>query len=186
MNDYCVDLNLPMPLSESISDVVSFLKQYNKRHFQISKELISDELKTLFAEYNLGIRLVEIFYRSPDAVGNIHSDMKVIGDYSKLNWIYGGEGSSMNWYKINETYIGNTTTHTTDINSYALYYKDTEVDLLHSQSVGNPSLVQVGIPHNVINSDTDRFCISVVFEDMDTKQRPTFAEALDLFKNYIK
>jgi hypothetical protein len=186
MNNYCVDLNLPIPLSESISDVVGFLKQYNKGHFQISKELVSNELKLLFAKCNLGIRLVEVFYRIPNAIGNIHSDLDIVGDYSKLNWIYGGEGSSMKWYKINKTYTRNTTTHTTAINSYALYYKDTEVDLVHSQSVGNPSLVQVGIPHNVINGPAERFCVSIVFENLVTKRRPTFREGLELFKNYIK
>jgi len=186
MNNYCVDLNLPMPLSDSVSDVVGFLKQYNKGHFQLDKKLVSDELKLLLDKCNLDVSLVEVFHRQPLAIGNIHSDLDTVGDYSKLNWIYGGEGSIMKWYKINKTYVKSETTHTTDINSYALYYKDAEVDLIHSQTVGQPSLVQVGIPHRVVNGNAERFCVCVVFEDRDTKKRPTFQEALELFKNYIK
>ena len=58
MNNYCVDLNLPLPLSDSISDIVGFLKQYDKGHFQIDKELVNNELKLLLDKCNLDISLI--------------------------------------------------------------------------------------------------------------------------------
>ena len=111
--------------------------------------------------------------------------MNVAGDYAKLNWVYGGDNSVMNWYKINSNYT-QPLLNTTNINSYALYYKTDEVDLIHSQTIGLPSLVQVGCPHNVVNGSTERFCISLVFENSISKKRLTFNEAVALFKNYIK
>lgn len=187
MNNYCVDLNLPFSLFKENVDPIALLKS-NPRfagHFNISSMLLNKEIIKLFNGLGLTIFLVEVFYRTPNSSGNIHSDLDKPGDYSKLNWIFGGEGSIMNWYNTNSNYVS-ASTNTTAIKSYALYYKDAEVDLIHTQVVGQPSLVQVGIPHKVINSNLERLCVSVVFRYTDTNIRPTFNEALELFKDYIR
>jgi hypothetical protein len=185
MNNYCVDLNLPLTIFKSDLSPIEFLKQnYNlKSHFQIDISNLNNELISFFDNLRLSVRLVEIFYRQPNAVGHIHSDTEVAGDYAKLNWVYGN--GTMHWYKLSKNYTP-TKLNTTDIKSYALYYNELDVELIHSQQVGQPSLVQVGCPHKVINSDTERFCISVVFETADTKERLTFQEACKLFSGSIK
>jgi hypothetical protein len=184
MNNYCVDLQVDLPLFDSNLSPVEFLKQkYTLTgHFQINTDDLNKKLSLWFLNLGLSIRLIEIFYRQPNAVGNIHSDTSIPGDYAKLNWVYGN--GIMNWYKI--AGINNSTIHITDINSHAIYYKESEVELVHSQKVGQPSLVQVGCPHKVINFDSERVCISLVFESINTKQRLTFQEAKTLFKDYIK
>lgn len=183
MNEYCIDLDLDLPLFNSALNPVEFLKQHYQitNHFQVDIKDISDELKSFFTNQNLSIKQIEIFYRRPNNVGNIHSDTEIVGDYSKLNWVYGD--GIMNWYKTTKDYTPTVLT-TTSIKSYALYYKTSEVELVHSQKVGQPSLVQVGVPHNVINGASERFCVSIEFEF--NKIRPTFAEAQLLFKDYIR
>lgn len=185
MNNYCVDLNLDLPIFESALTPVEFLKQNYKLegHFQVDVNHLSTELKMFFDKVGLTVRLVEIFYRQPNAVGNIHSDTEIAGDYAKLNWVYGN--GTMYWYKTNKNYTP-TILNTTAIKSYALYYSESEVELVHSQIVGQPSLVQVGCPHKVINDNTERFCISVVFETVNTKERLTFQEAISVFSEFIK
>ena len=185
MNNYCVDLNLDLPLFKSELSPVEFLKQNYKLsgHFQINISDLSSELIEFLNKLGLSVRLVEIFYRQPYGGGNIHSDTEVAGDYAKLNWVYGN--GTMYWYKTNNNYTP-TVLNTTAIKSYALYYNELEVELVHSQKVGQPSLVQVGCPHRVVNSDTERFCISLVFEKISTKERLTFQEAITVFAEFIK
>ena len=185
MNNYCIDLDLDLPIFESDLTPVEFLKQNYKLtgHFQIDIAHLSKKLIMFFNKLGLTVRLVEIFYRQPNATGNIHSDTEVVGDYAKLNWVYGD--GIMYWYKTNKNYTP-TVLNTTAIKSYALYYNESEVETVHSQKVGQPSLVQVGCPHKVINNDTERFCISVVFENANTKERLTFQEAQTLFSGFIK
>ena len=63
-------------------------------------------------------------------------------------------------------------------------YNSNEVDLIHSQSVGYPSLVQSGIPHNVTNFKGIRNCISIM---LYTKSGNflTMSQATHLFSKYI-
>ena len=186
MTQYCIDLDLKMPLFKSTLDPVEFLKQDDQhlaKHYKISKDLLSDDIIKFFNKFELTIRIVEIFYRPAGANSRIHIDTEKPGDFVKLNWVYGGKGSVMSWYAPNENYTG--VMDSTPVESYATYYKQHQVILLHSQKVGQPSLVQVGIPHSIDNNLTERFCVSVVFEYNDTKERPMFSQAYEIFKDYI-
>lgn len=187
MIKYCVDLDLKIPLFKSRLDPVEFLKQGDQhlsKHYTISKDLLSNDITEFFNNFGLAIRIVEIFYRPAGVNSRIHIDTQTPGDFVKLNWAYGGEGSVMSWYTPHENYRG--VLDSTPVASYATYYKQDEVTLLHSEKVGQPSLVQVGIPHSINNNLTERFCVSIVFEYNDTKERPTFSQSYEIFKNYIK
>jgi hypothetical protein len=184
---YVADLNIPIQLFNTDLSPVEFLKQNDqhlKRHYQLDLTVMNGQLVSFFNSLGLSIRLVEIFYRPANTKSRIHIDTEKPGDFSKLNWVYGGEGSVMNWYREKESYTG--LLDTTGISTYAVYYNKDDVILAHSIEVGQPSLVQVGVPHSVDNITSDRFCVSVVFEYTESSVRPTFAEAYDLFKNYIK
>jgi hypothetical protein len=191
MNNYCVDLDLDLPIFESELTPVEFLKQHYKfeKHFQIDVNHVSNKLKLMLAARGLSVLLVEIFYRRPNAVSYIHSDKgefgRLIGDYAKLNWVYGGDGSVMNWYNINKNCVPKE--ENTAIDSYALYYEESQVEMIHSQKVNRPSLVQVGCPHRVVNGPTERICVSLVFVyDDDKRKRVTFQDAKTLFSEFIK
>lgn len=195
MNDYCVDLNLALPLFNSNLPPIDFLKSRpswasnvhtNRKlahHFMLDiTNDISKELHTFFNSFNFRIVVAEVFYTYPNGVGNIHSDLNKQGDYSKINWVFGGKSSIMNWYRVKDQTIGSI--NTTTINSYSIHYPDDSVDLVHSQVVGCPSLVQVGCPHHIVNASEERFCLSIVFHDAISNKRPTMAEALEIFKSY--
>jgi hypothetical protein len=64
------------------------------------------------------------------------------------------------------------------------YNKD-EVTLVHRQSVKFPSIVQVGIPHNIFNPDEDRFCVSIMLRKKTDNNNLTMSNAVNLFSNYI-
>jgi hypothetical protein len=116
---------------------------------------------------------------------SIHSDRAISGDYSKLNWIYGGKDSVMKWYTVKNSIQSTAPLYKTPIDSPSLQYKAADVELIHEQAVGKPSLVQVGCPHNVVNGPEERFCVSIVFKHKSTRDRVTMAEAVAVFKDYI-
>lgn len=196
MNNYCVDLNLDLPLFNSNLAPVDFLKSKpiwannvhtNRKlahHFMLDVAIdLSKEIHDFFNSFNFRIVVAEVFYTYPNGIGSIHSDLNKSGDYSKINWAFGGIGSAMNWYSVNDRTVGSI--NTTTINSYSIHYPIESVELVHSQAVGCPSLVQVGCPHHIVNAGEERFCLSIVFHNAISNKRPTMAEALEIFKNYI-
>ena len=185
MNSYCCNLKFPFELFESNHDCASWLVQHRNfsEHFTISPRELNCQLIVWLNQLGLSLRLVEIFYRTPESNSRIHVDTDAPGDYVKLNYVYGGGASVMNWYQPNEN--STATRVVTPIYSHAVYYRDTEVELLHSQTVGQPGLVQVGVPHRVCAVTEERFCVSLVIVYTKNLQRLTFLEAKQLFKDYI-
>lgn len=199
-HDFCINLNFVGPLLNTELNPLEFLKnksdQYkskdseNLRHTKSTHFLLdiqddlSDEVKDFFEKNNQFIVIAEVFRRPNKEISTIHSDDKDLGDYSKMNWIFGGTDSLMNWYKIKED-IDLPKIYKTSIKSYSLLYRMDQVHLLYSEAFRGPSIVQVGVPHNIINLKDERFCVSVVFKDKTLGRRPGMAEAKEIFKDYI-
>ena len=181
MNKYCAYLNIPFPLFKENFDPFQLPKI---RHFKLDKdEVISNELINWFTSIKLNIFLVEVFYTSPNQSGVIHLD-SVGGDFTKLNWQFGGKDSIMNWYSENNPNIRTKTLSSIGTNSSSFDVND--VTKIHSQSIENPSLVQVGIPHNIENFSEDRWVVSVVYKYPSAiYRRPTWTESLSIFNNYL-
>jgi hypothetical protein len=182
MNQYCAYLNLPFPL---FKEGVDPFKLPKAKHFKLDKnEVLSDDLQNWFTVLKLEIFLVEVFYSPPNTIGTIHID-SVGGDYTKLNWQFGGKDSTMNWYSENTKKARKKTF--TPIGSNSISFNATDVTKIHSQSIQNPSLIQVGVPHNIENFLEDRWVVSVVFKYPITQHiiRPTWNKSVLLFKNYL-
>ena len=172
MNLYCVDLNWDIPLLAPDVDINIFKKQiHTKGNLTDIHPLLLQHL----ANKGVSVSLLETFYSKPDYVQGIHID-GIGGDYSKLNWIYGCTNSLMHWYKLKDGVVVDIKTNT--IGKQYSEYNRTQLKLLHSHSVGRPSLVQVGIPHNISNKQEDRLCISLaIFKD---NTRLSMQQAIDL------
>jgi hypothetical protein len=156
MNSYCIDLNWNIPLLSPTVDINIFKKQYH------TKGSITDIHPLMLEHLNkkgITVSLLETFYSKPYYHQGIHIDAAG-GDYAKLNWVFGGQDSLMYWYNLKE---GATVEIKTNIigKQYSEYNKD-QVDLVHSQQIGTPSLIQVGVPHNIINGPEERLCICLV------------------------
>jgi hypothetical protein len=91
----------------------------------------------------------------------------------------------MNWYSINEDIIPES--KFTPIGSNYTRFEQHEVTKVHSQRIQNPSLIQVGAPHNIENFSEDRWVVSVVYKYPFYKpiRRPTWAESLSIFNEYL-
>jgi hypothetical protein len=174
----CVDINLHInPLKEGL-DITSY---GTTRHIEIALNDINYNLILFLSTLNLTIGFAELFYTPPVSVTVIHLDA-FGGDYTKLNYVYGGKNSFMNWYKQKPNILNSP--NTTTINSSYIRYRRQQVDLIDTQQVKFPSIVQVGIPHNIYNFEEPRYCLSLVLRKHDNT-RLTMAESIALFTKII-
>lgn len=182
MNNFCF-LNINIPLfNESIT-----FDDFPKTNISIidHKKYLHNNIFELLDSLNLKVHHVETFFKTSGAhkESRIHIDGP-LGDYIKLNWVFRSGDSQMCWYspkiKSNKPIL-KTKTGT----PYILYNRY-EVDEIEKTIIQNPTLVQVGIPHNIINITESRLCVSIILHDKDTDQRLTMKESISRFKNYLK
>ena len=179
---YCFDIDLDIPVLKPDINLASIKDYHNK--FTVT-EYVNIELVKFFKQRNLVLLpYIEIFSSEPNYVGPIHVDVGH-GDFAKLNYVFGGKDSKMNWY---EPITLDKPVETTLGNREYIYYADHEVKHLHSQTIGinRPSVVQVGVPHNSTNYSEHRYCVSLVFHKLERGlPRPSFNETRDIFFDLI-
>jgi len=177
----CVNINLDInPLREGLD-----INSYGTEYIRLSLADINDELISFLNTLNLIIVWIELFYTPSFYFTNIHTDVDdgaIAGDYTKLNYVFGGKNSLMYWWK-QKPGVSNTAGDT-PIGSQCIRYKASEVDLIDEQQVQFPSIVQVGIPHNIRNFKEPRYCLSLVLRKQDAT-RLTMAESIEIFKQYL-
>ena len=173
-NIYCCPIKINInPINKDISEFKPAV------HTAISPEIVSTEFVNFLDSLNTKVTLVEAFYNPPFNVSGIHTD-SLKGNYAKINFIYGGEHSVMCWYRVNEG-VHKTSLKKTPIKTYAFDYEQDEVTLVHQEFLHSPSLVQVGIPHNIVNAHQPRWCLSFVIVHKQNGRRIRFEEGLEIF-----
>ena len=195
---YSVKLNLDVSPVNKDLDPVTLLKSIpawtdnvinnpeSAKHFILPRIHWSTELIHFFDIHRLYITYVEVFYTFPNKGCDIHIDGSEPGDFTKINWVYLGKNSKMQWYEANTKEELKVTP--TIVNSSYIGFQPKDVNLVYSENLQGPNIVQVGCPHAIENSTEERFCISVVFKNTKTtnfRNRPTMKESLVIFKDYI-
>lgn len=176
-NFYFLNLNIPL-FKEGIT--VSDLP--TKPVAVIDKEkIINEKIFDFFTSLNLKILFVETFYKTPNMPESIHTDVTG-GDFTKLNWVIGGGESQMIWYR--NKYNLNKKVFNTSAGTTSTRFTKLEVEEIERTPIIYPALVQVGIPHNVINVTENRYCISFIFLNQGGT-RPTMQDSVKIFKNYV-
>jgi len=178
MNNFYRPLEIPVPLLKKNINEICIPRE---RHTRLDRSDISD-LYYSFME-NLGIKLVhaELIFSLPNRYYDIHQDNSNKPDLPKINFVYEGIGSKMNWYKIKEGREGKVTY--TDLNTKYTIYQPNDVDLIFSQEIKSPVLIQAGVPHNVF-TPTYRWAVSTVYTTKNDKVL-SWNEMCNIFKDYI-
>ena len=180
MNQYCTPLEIDVfPLKDSI-DLNEF---YNNMYMSLKHDMLNPNLVDLLRSVGLRVTFIEKFRRFPNEQTQIHTD-GAGGDYVKINWVLGSEGSTMLWYQPKPGQQKTITKNSVRNTSYISYTAD-EVDCVYIKEIKSPSLVQVGIPHNVHTSDKMRLCISLVLKPIKGNSRISMHQAQKLLSNYI-
>jgi hypothetical protein len=172
---YSLDLQINVPLLKKGFVLEKFREPKHLR--PPTEDVVSNEMFDFFEKQNLSIGS-EIFFTPPMAHTTVHADDQ--GDLIKLNWIIGGKGSVMQWWKPRSEKPVVYTEH----NSPTIRYKISEVSLLHTAVISQPSMVQVGIPHNVLNGGEHRWCISLIPVKKSSMARLSWNEGLEIFGRY--
>lgn len=166
------DFYFPIPLPFSIKiDSQRFTGQQTRCNCSIlSKDMCQ------WVELNLDavVLWTEIFYLPPNQSYDIHCDGHEVDNKCKLNYIINGEDSIMYWYrtvdnnKIDSAYSKSNTRY--------LKLEKTNAEEICQATLINLNLVNVGDFHTVENGKNDRWCISIVVGDKNTKDRLNYNE----------
>jgi hypothetical protein len=133
----------------------------------------------------VGIHHAEIFYTAPRWSTAIHADGAKLDEHTKLNWVYGATGSRMCWYRDNKNGLGYTKA-TTRIGTEYYRWDPANCTEVWSCEIGQPSLVNVGGPHNVVNdTDDGRWCMSLVLKDRRTNELVQWDQAIGIFNPFV-
>jgi hypothetical protein len=182
---YAVDLTVPFsPLAD-----YSILNQTiaEPEIWFADPKNVSNEFRQWLSNHNLVMTYPPlIFYTPPGDQCGIHIDGYAIGDRACINFIFGGAGSLMHWYKLNDNIDITEQVETQAGTPYTLY-KPQQVTHVYSHSVKFPSIVQTGVPHNITNhTQGPRWCVSC---DISLESKPedglTMEQALEVFKKWI-
>jgi len=192
MNPYCIDLlGVPEAIVNSQELVPDFFEQFQTQaHLHLEPEHINPEFVYFLKQHRLTYPEIDVINVRPNQHTFVHSDNDFLDDMPKLNWIYGGKASVMNWYEMRP---GTTVPEPerNAVNGYRIRWDHRKLRRVHSQPVQFPSLVQTGVPHNIFNGAENRCCVSVPLGwdrgngQYSKFQRPTFQECAVMFKEYI-
>jgi hypothetical protein len=174
MNSFCINLNLDIPPLRPNVDIYNFPKVYWNT---IPMDAVNPKLIDYLYLKGVTIFKVALFFAEGPDFGDIHLDGDKISDQVKLSWTY-GDDHLMHWYTTDviRTYsVANS-------NRYFIKYEPNEVSTIHSQKVGCPSLIQVGIPHNVTTYSGVRRNITMLLTT-NTKVSLPMSQALTLFND---
>ena len=188
MSIYCQSLNFNVPLFqehviiEQLPKIVNGKKSYHS--IVDIRSNINPEILKLLSNVSIFPDHCEVFYSEPEFFSGIHVDLGH-GDFTKINWIFGGNNSVMNWYSVKDTVRQEK--NLSAVQTQYIAYWQKEVELVHSQPLASPSIVQVGVPHNIKNADQPRYCVSLVVSAVkDNKRyRPTMEESIQLLSKYL-
>ena len=129
----------------------------------VDEELFNPEFKDwLWDKGQLSIADIELFLNPANHSMPVHIDGETICDVCKINFAYCDSPSFMKWYKPlvpgtrgNLPYANGKPTNTVD-----MYWQWDGVEELESEEI-SIHLVNVGVPHSVTTTETERRCLSV-------------------------
>jgi hypothetical protein len=156
---------------------------YSQRcHVDVDSAVVNPAWTKLLTDCDLVFDRLELFYGPPDTpyTLGIHIDNGP-GDRGKINWVFGGAGCTMHWYKVISNF--QKPMLDTPVGSKYNVFDPNEVKLLSSITTipENPTVVQVGIPHNIVNPGEERWCYSMVISDPATRDNVTFGRLKRVF-----
>lgn len=198
MNKYAVDLDIPFksPLrSKEQFDAIprptiDIRKTWQRSDLDPSE--LSDEFLSWLDSHGLATITWDIFIQPPQWEMHIHIDQhNVFDNATKLNFAWCDGDSKMCWYEAEEE------TSLVKGNAGGLYrgWDKQQTKKIYEHTIGTPSLVNAGIPHNVINkNNSPRICVSVPLvkkEDLSSHTEETLRylqwdDAVKIFAQYIK
>jgi hypothetical protein len=175
MNNYCRKLDAPFSIKNV--DFISYKKDL-RNQVRCSNEIIEQDFhKWLAKTASAKVYWTEVFYLSPNFDHSIHCDGNELDNKVKINFVVGGNGSTMVWYQpVSQDKI---IKRISPANTLYLIINPNDTIKVYEESLTGLYIVNVGMFHNVYNKQEDRYCISMAIADLTTDQRLTYAELIE-------
>jgi hypothetical protein len=177
---YWADLNINFPFVKPDLELKSSGYEY-VNPLALTKFVTNDFISFIF-KHGLGIKTRALFYTPPNFEGPIHID-GLPGDYVKINFHLKPCQSKMNWYYVKDP-NNIPEFRQTPLNSNYINYDDpNDVEFVASHEFQKPTILQVGVPHNVTNGNQPRYTISLGIHYKG--QAVTMDQAKDIFHKFL-
>jgi hypothetical protein len=151
----------------------------------INQDDFDPTLSLWLSDLGLKINFGEVFRTGPMSETTIHVDGPAMDESCKLNWAFGASGSTMAWWRITDPSMDLAPRSAPGGTKY-IRIETSGCQMLHSEGVGSPSLVNVGIPHNIINpTNQPRWCISYMLGKTDVTQNLQWTDAIEVLGPWL-
>ena len=178
MSDYFKKLSFPVPF---LSESFVCEKQWKLGTAPITEILSPDMLELLKKIDDFRLKGLIIYYSGESTSSPIHIDNYNVYDQTNLNFYINANDSLVNWYRSINKYPG------LPKHNGVAWKRDYEIDkmqLIESVNLQGACLFQSGVPHNVSNITSPRWCISIKVSLPDSKYFK-WQDALSRFEKFI-
>ena len=171
---------------------MEIIKKFPAGKHILDKNYASSNLKSFETDI-FEIAQIELFVTSAGGRLGTHVDSESLSGSIKMNFSYGDSNAYMEWYKFKNgiaipmyEWIDAEDSEL-DPNKITLRYHDDDCEVISSELIRRPSVVNVSIPHglNCTNSDIKCMTVAVLFEQyLDNEwKKITMSKALELWGN---
>ena len=188
MNNYCYKFqhNFILPTKKQI-----YPNGTPILHCRLNESLLDAEIYEVLKTIDIRVRWIEVNYKialpaniTSSIYGTIHADGASFDNKAKINFVIGGTDSAMIWYEFIDqsqvhAYQAQTKLQTDSIRADSQKDKLKEV---HRESF-SAAIVNVGQLHSIENTKEERICIQLILEDMQTRERLDYFEAVERFQS---
>jgi len=179
-NNFCFPFDHNFKIPNSIAEIYAG-KPYPV-HTSVDKQLFDRKIFDWLRLENIEVSWCETHYKPalPTSIkiskyGTIHADGGEIDNKTKINFVFGGNGSQMVWYKFKGDL--NVQTHSTSLQTpYVRPQSITDIEEVYRCSF-KTALCNVGQLHSVENPNEERACIQFILRDSITQERIEFVDA---------
>ena len=173
--------NLEIPAEFKPWDFGTFDKHVE---LPIEPNMVNKEIHDFFNSLNLDVLGGRYFYCMPNQTYNLHVDNISITGWTRINWIYGGEGSEMIWYDLKPGKSPTVYKNTLGVDVHG--YDINDCDEICRSSLSSVALVNVSIIHTLKNQNVPRRCYSINVSSKGTSDRLKWDNATEIMSPYIK
>ncbi len=180
----------PLTISNNFFDrekLVSTMN-INPREFFMTRQwhgrtdLLSEDFHKWLDSLDCNVFFAELFYTPPGGKMIWHIDTEAPSNFVKINFVWGSKYHIMQWgVPIKE--IPKSEKFTSADTKYLSFGHD-ELRIVAMTKIETPTVVNIGTPHRVINTDqTGRWCLSInIHKDGN---RIPINEAKTIFSEYV-
>ena len=172
---------------------MEIIKKFPVGRHVLNKNYASSNLKSFETDI-FKIAQIELFVTQAGGRLGTHVDANSPSGSIKMNFSYGDSNAYMEWYKFKNGFaipiyewIDDKIDDKGSERPETLRYHDNDCELIRSELIRRPSVVNVSIPHglNCTNSDIKCMTVAVLFEQyLDNEwKKITMSKALELWGN---